>query len=191
MSKARDWVEELETRLERQLEAFLQANPEQDALLAEQEARDRQQQLGQLRSRLRQDAELQRQGLLQLAVEIRCWRQRLEKARTASADQLAARAEAHIGDLMEEGRNRWKSLEELGQRFTEVDQELSQLKGTAQAKVGRSGPGQGSNAGGKTCHGQESSSAQSAAPKGNSLEADWEAFEANQELEAMRRRMAR
>jgi len=192
MSDARDWVEELEARLERQLEAFLQANPEQEALLAEQEARDRQQRLGRLRLRLRQDAELQRQGLLRLAGEIRGWRQRVEKARAASADQLATRAEAHIGDLMDEGRNRWKSLEELGQRFTAVEQELSQLKRTAQTKVGRPGPGQDVGAGGKAGRDQESSSsAQSEASKGNSLEADWAAFEANQELEAMRRRMAR
>ena len=135
MNDARDWVEELEARLERQLEAFLAANPEQEALLAEQEARDRQQRLGRLRLRLRQDAELQRQGLLRLAGEIRGWRQRVEKARAASADQLAARAEAHIGDLMEEGRNRWKSLEELGQRFGEVEQELNQLR--------QKSPGQG------------------------------------------------
>ena len=37
-----DWWEQLETRLERELANFLTANPAQQALLQEQEARDRQ-----------------------------------------------------------------------------------------------------------------------------------------------------
>jgi hypothetical protein len=45
------WLDELEERLERQLEAFLQANPGQESLLADQEAQDRHQAL--LAARLR------------------------------------------------------------------------------------------------------------------------------------------
>ena len=40
-----NWLEELEARLNQQLESFLRANPQQEALLAEQDQRDRQQRL--------------------------------------------------------------------------------------------------------------------------------------------------
>ena len=46
MSAAADWLEQLEARLEQQLEAFLRANPAQEALLQEQEQLERRQQQG-------------------------------------------------------------------------------------------------------------------------------------------------
>ena len=67
------WLDELEARLEQQLAAFLAANPSQEALLGEQEARDRQAQLVGQRRQLQRQAEQERQALLQLAAEIRCW----------------------------------------------------------------------------------------------------------------------
>ena len=95
-----NWLEELEARLNQQLESFLRANPQQEALLAEQDQRDRQQRLLSQRLTLRQEAELQRQGLLRLAGEIRQWQERTERARGAGAEDLANRADeigrAHV-----------------------------------------------------------------------------------------------
>ena len=51
------WLEELEARLDQQLEGFLRTNPQQEELLREQAARDRQRQLLAERVRLRQQAE--------------------------------------------------------------------------------------------------------------------------------------
>ena len=86
------WLDELEARLERQLETFLQANPEQEALLADQATRDRLEQLRRNRLELQQQAEVERQSLLQLAVEIRQWQERVERARSAGAAELATAA---------------------------------------------------------------------------------------------------
>ena len=86
------WLDELEARLEQQLAAFLAANPSQEALLGEQEARDRQAQLVGQRRQLQRQAEQERQALLQLAAEIRCWQERVVKARAAGATALAERA---------------------------------------------------------------------------------------------------
>lgn len=115
------WLDELEARLNQQLESFLRANPLQEALLAEQDQRDRQQRLLNARLKLRQEAELQRQGLLRLAGEIRQWQERSERARGAGAQDLATRAEAHIATLMEQGRSRWQTLGELGERFAAAE----------------------------------------------------------------------
>ena len=163
------WLEELEARLNQQLESFLRTNPQQEALLAEQAQRDRQQRLLHERLKLRQEAELQRQGLLRLAGEIRQWQERSERARGAGAEELAARAEAHIATLMEQGRNRWQTLAELGERFAAVERELAELTAAPTPPApGRSGE--------RVADGMAE------------LEQDWRRFEAQQELEALRRR---
>ena len=167
MAGSGNWLDQLEARLEQTLGGFLQANPQQETLLAEQEARERQQQLRRDRLALKAEAELQRQGLLRLAEDIRCWQERVERAKGAGANDLAGRAEAHIASLMEQGRARWQTLDELGERFTAVERELQQLVG----------------------NGREASKRQEAS--GPDLEADWAAFETQQELDALRRKMQR
>jgi hercynine metabolism protein len=109
-----DWLDQLEAKLEQTLEAFLRANPAQQELLQEQEQRDRQQQSAGGRRAQRAEAELLRQELLNLAAEIQQWRQRVERARSAGADDLANRAQRHLDQLMERGRGRWLQLEQLG-----------------------------------------------------------------------------
>ncbi|MEB3334673.1 MAG: hercynine metabolism protein [Cyanobacteriota bacterium] len=166
------WLDHLEARLEQTLEGFLRANPEQEALLAEQGARERQQRLRRDRLTLTTEAELQRQGLLRLAEDIRSWQRRVERAKAAGALDLAGRAEAHIATLMEQGRARWQTLAELGERFAAVEVELQGLATGVAAKA-------------------SGSQAQGAQPGGRGLEADWAAFETQQELEALRRKLQR
>ena len=163
------WLEELEARLNQQLESFLRANPQQEALLAEQAQRDRQQGLLNERLKLRQEAELQRQGLLRLAGEIRQWQERTERAKGAGAQELASKAEAHVATLMEQGRSRWQTLAELGERFAAVERELAELTAApTPPSPGRPG--------------------ESVADGMAELEQAWKRFESQQELEALRRR---
>ncbi|MCP9881709.1 hypothetical protein KBY65_04340 [Cyanobium sp. Alchichica 3B3-8F6] len=152
------WLDELEARLEQQLESFLRANPAQEALLEEQEARDRQAKLVGQRRQLQRQAEQERQALLQLANEIRRWQERVVKARAAGATALAERAEAHQQGLMEQGRQRWQHLSELGVSFTAVERDLRELESRPRP------------------------------PRASGLEQDWAAFEAEQALEALRQR---
>lgn len=157
------WLEELEARLDQQLEGFLRTNPQQEELLREQAARDRQRQLLAERVRLRQQAQEQRRELLRLAEEIRQWQERTGRARAAGAEDLAGRAEQHVTGLMDQGRHRWRALADLGQRFAGVEQELAEL--TSRPRTG-------------------------AAPTPD-LEADWARFEAQQELQELKRRSQR
>jgi hercynine metabolism protein len=154
------WLDELEARLEQQLAAFLAANPSQEALLEEQEARDRQALLVGQRRQLQRQAEQERQALLELAAEIRRWQERVGKARAAGATALVERAEAHQGNLMEQGRQRWQRLGELGVSFAAVERDLRELESRPRR------------------------------PKATSLEQDWASFEAEQALEQLRRRQA-
>jgi hercynine metabolism protein len=167
------WLEDLEARLSGELEEFLRANPSQRLLVEAQERRDRLERLTRQRQQVQQQAEHCRQGLLQLATEIRRWQERVQRARAAAAEDLAGRAEAHVATLMEQGRHRWQELGELGQRFNAVEWELSQLEQTPVAAPSAAAAAAGSR--------RDTGSA--------SLQDDWAAFEAEQELEALRQKL--
>ena len=168
------WLDDLETWLDSQLADALRANPGQEALLAEQERRDRQERLRRQRLQLQEEAERSRAALLQLASEIRSWQERVERARAAGAHDLASRAEAHGNALMEQGRQRWQALAALGERFSAVEWELSQLGHQAQGAAAQPG-----------------ATPPEETKPGSSLGDDWAAFEAEQELEALRQRLKR
>jgi hercynine metabolism protein len=178
-----NWLDELEARLDQQLESFLKSNPQQEALLAEQQARERQQSLRRQRLDLKQEAELQRQGLLRLASEIRSWQERVQRARSAGAGALADRAEAHINDLMEQGRCRWETLAEVGQRFSAVDLELRSMAAATAGGPGPEPPSPG--------NGRSPSQAKPKSTPQADLESDWTAFENHQDLQELRRQMQR
>jgi hercynine metabolism protein len=150
------WLEQLERELDQRLSGFLRNNPLQDQLFQEQHSRDRAEALQRQRQQLQQEAKLQREQLLDLAEEVRAWRQRSQKARDANASDLASRADQHLHGLMDQGRQLWDDLNGLGRRFNEVEQQLMDLK------------------------------TQQKAPSGSDLEKDWALFEAEQELRELR-----
>ena len=150
------WLEQLEQELDQRLSGFLRNNPLQDQLFQEQHSRDRAQSLQRQRQQLQREAEHQREQLLKLAEDVRAWRQRADKARQANSSDLANRADQHLHRLMDQGRQLWNDLDDLGRRFNEVEQQLLELK------------------------------TQQKAPSGSDLEKDWALFEAEQELRELR-----
>ena len=125
---------------------------------------------------MKTEAELQRQGLLRLAEDIRSWQARVKRAKQVGAADLAGRAEAHVATLMDQGRARWQTLAELGERFAAVEEELRELAASA-------GP--------KTAAAAAAGEAKPPGTAKSNLEADWAAFETQQELEDLRRKVKR
>lgn len=164
------WFEQLEARLEQQLEAFLNANPHQQSLLDREELQERERRLRRREHQLQQQAIDQRNRLLALANDISTWQQRVERARGAQAPELASKAQAHVDQLMGQGRDRWKALAELGEEFRRLRKELEEL---GQQPQGGSGGGK-----------EEPAEANG---RGVDLERDWAEFETQQELERLRR----
>jgi hercynine metabolism protein len=168
------WFEQLESQLEQQLEAFLGSHPGQQELLELEELLERQRRLRRQRLQIQAQAEQLRQALLQVAGEITQWQQRVQRARSAGALELAARAEAHQGQLMGQGRDRWQQLGELGKEFARVEQELQELEQRQQARPKPSGKPAREPVGDPAT--------------GPDLERAWADFESRQELEELRRR---
>ena len=153
------WLDQLERELDARLSAFLRSNPNQERLFRDQHLKDRADALRRQRIQLQAEADVQRQQLLDLAADVRAWRERMERAERAGADDLAARASNHLEGLMQQGRHLWSDLDDLGRRFSEVDQQLGRLS-EEDNKAGRPAD----------------------------LDRDWALFEAEQELQDLRRR---
>ena len=153
------WLDQLEQNLEERLDAFLHSNPDQDRLLQEQHLQDRQRDLSSRRDLMKIQARDLRRQLLSLAEQVQAWGERTKKARDALADELASRAEQHVKTLMDQGRDLWNELDELGRNFRDLDQQISRLNQRASQQRGH-----------------------------RSLDEDWALFEAHQELEDLRRR---
>ena len=151
------WLEQLERELDKRLSEFLRNNPTQDQLFQDQHQQDRASALKRQRRQLQQDAEEQRRQLLDLADQVKGWRERIQRADRAGATDLADRARHHLDQLMTQGRHLWSDLENLGRRFEEVDGQLAEL------------------------------SRQPASANRKDLDRDWAMFEAEQELKRMRR----
>ena len=151
------WLEQLERELDARLSAFLRNNPVQDNLFSEQHLKERAGALQRQREQLQSEAKEQRQQLLRLAEDVRAWRSRVERARASGAADLAGRAEQHLTSLMNQGRVLWADLEALGRRFNEVERQLQDLQ------------------------------QQKKTPSPSKLEKDWALFEAEQELDQLRR----
>jgi hercynine metabolism protein len=153
------WLDQLERNLEERLDAFLRSNPDQDRLLQEQHLQDRQRTLSSRRDQMQLQAKELRRQLLTLAEQVQAWGERTKKARNAGAEDLALRAANHVNSLMNQGRDLWDELDDLGRSFRDLDQQISDLN-------------------------QKSSQRQGA----RSLDEDWALFEAHQELEELRRK---
>tara|TARA_B100000519_G_scaffold192298_1_gene193574 strand:- start:610 stop:1092 length:483 start_codon:yes stop_codon:yes gene_type:complete len=121
------WLDELERVLEERLTDFLRENPYQELLLHQQHQKDHYQNLKRQRQQLQKEAEELRRQLLTLAGTVREWSTRSNRARKAGASALADRADQHIADLMEQGRQLWSDLDQLGNRFKDVEQKFCAL----------------------------------------------------------------
>jgi len=153
------WLDQLERNLEERLDAFLRSNPDQDRLLQEQHLQDRQRTLSSRRDQMQLQAKELRRQLLTLAEQVQAWGERTKKARNAGAEDLALRAANHVNSLMNQGRDLWNELDDLGRSFRNLDQQISDLNRKTSQRQGA-----------------------------RSLDEDWALFEAHQELEELRRK---
>jgi hercynine metabolism protein len=159
-----NWWQELERELEQQFDSFLKDHPAQQELLEQEEQRAKQQRRLARLSELETKAQDLRDQLLNLSEEIRGWRARVERAQRAGAHDLADRAQAHLSSLMGQGREQWQSLAALGEESRLLHEEISRAEK------------------------QSAKPPKSQAPTAQEdLEQAWQRFEAEQELERLRR----
>ena len=154
------WWQRLEQELEQQFDRFLSDHPNQKELLDQEHWNEQHRRKNQRLLGIDQEAQDLRQRLLKLSKEISAWSERVKRARTAGAHDLANRAETHLSHLMGQGRAQWQALASLGEEAQQLKQELAAAKQPPKSRTGTAAD----------------------------LEDAWRCFEAQQELDELRRR---
>lgn len=108
------WFEDLNHRLDTWLDRWLANNPDQTALLEEDE-RQQSQSAGMSHwVRLRQEAQLLRRVLLEQGEAIQVWHQRQQEALAGQDSSLARQCSDHEHRCRQEGQVMWERLEMIG-----------------------------------------------------------------------------
>ena len=129
------WWQRLEQELEQQFDRFLSDHPNQKELLDQEHWNEQQRRKHQRLLSIEQEAQDLRQHLLKLSKEISAWSERVKRARTSGAHDLASRAETHLSHLMGQGRAQWQALASLGEEAQQLKQELATAKQPPQSRT--------------------------------------------------------
>ena len=154
------WWQRLEQELVQQFDRFLSDHPNQRELLDQEHWNEQQRRKHQRLLGIDGEAQDLRQRLLKLSKDISAWSERVQRARIAGADDLAGKAETHLSHLMGQGRAQWQALALLGEEAQKLKQELTAARQPPTSKTGTAAD----------------------------LEEAWRRFEAEQELDELRRR---
>lgn len=180
--------------LEARLDEFLQNNPHLELQALEEKLREQEQETLRLMADLRLKEKQLQEQILTTAQEIQRWHIRIEKARAAGRLDLAEPAQAHEAALLREGNQKWGQMEILKERLQqtkelqhkiqarrqEVQTELTQAQAARAAQTEQRWAVNGWNQSTNYIH-------NSADP----LEQQFSRWEAQEELEQMKRKMGK
>ncbi|MGI0486299.1 TIGR04376 family protein [Pantanalinema rosaneae CENA516] len=182
--------------LETRLEEFLRNNPHLELLVLEEKLREQEEETLRLMTDLRMQEKRLQDEILALAREIQLWHIRIEKAQSAGRLDLAEPAQQHEATLLRQGNQLWGQMEVLKERIKQthgLQQQIEQRRKEVQVKVAES---QAARATAKTGSQWDNttwtaSTADRSFRNIDSLEQQFRRWEAEEELEQLKRDMGR
>jgi uncharacterized protein (TIGR04376 family) len=175
--------------LETQLEEYLRNNPHLELLVLEEKLREQEEETLRLMTDLKRQEQQLQDDIVGLAREVQLWHARIEKAKVANRPDLAQPAEAHMADLLRQGNQRWGQAEMIKQRITqtqELQKQIQSRRKEVQQQVTQS----------QATRGTSSTPGWSSIPSSSqsnldSLEQQFRRWEAEEELEQLKRNLGR
>jgi uncharacterized protein (TIGR04376 family) len=177
--------------LETQLDDYLKKNPHLELYILEDKLREQEQETLTLVADLkRQEAQLQDE-ILAVAREIQLWHVRIDKAKAAGRQDLAQPAEAHEANLLRQGNQRWGQMEVLKERIRQAQELQLQIQARRkevsqqvnQANRGRTPP--------QAASWTQTQIPQTSASQINDLNKQFQKWEAQEELDELKRSMGK
>ena len=183
-------IDDLLRFLETRLEEFLRAHPTLELQALEEQLRQQEADTTKLIAETRADQQRLQQSILATAQEIKRWHERVQKAQKANRPDLAQGAQQREADLLNQGNQLWgqmqgakerlQNMEELlrrvQQRKREVRDRITEMARARQAEAAAS-----ANAVDEEWSGWSQPSS-----NWNDLEREFQRFETDLELEAMK-----
>ncbi len=182
--------------LETQLDDYLKKNPHLELYVLEDKLRDQEQEtLSLLADLKRQETQLQNE-ILGVAREIQLWHARIAKAKAAGRADLAQPAEEHEANLLRQGNQRWGQMEVLKERIRQTQELQLKIqarrqeveKQVAQAQAARSPAAAASTAASTAAWTQIPNTS---TRNVNDLNKQFQQWEAQEELEELKRSMGK
>jgi uncharacterized protein (TIGR04376 family) len=107
--------------LEDRLDEFLRNNPHLELQALDEKLREQEQETRRLLADLRSREQHVQDSILSTAQEIQRWHGRIEKAKAAGRLDLAEPAQAHEASLLREGNQKWGQMEVLKERIKQTE----------------------------------------------------------------------
>lgn len=182
--------------LEARLEEFMRNNPHLELQALEEKLREQEQETRRLMADLRLKEKQLQDEILATAQEIQRWHIRIDKARSAGRLDLAEPAQAHEAGLLREGNQKWGQMEMLKQRLKqteELQQQIQTRRQEVQTKLTEAQTARATQTETRWAvsgwnQDQNASYVHSSA---DPLEQEFKRWEAQEELEQMKRQMGK
>ncbi|MFN6487333.1 MULTISPECIES: TIGR04376 family protein [unclassified Nostoc] len=185
--------DDLSRFLENRLEEFLRNNPhlELEALL--EQLREQEEDTLKLIADLKLQEKRSQEEILSTAQEIQRWHIRIQKAKNANREDLAAAASQREAALLREGNQRWGHMQGLKERINQSQELLKKIQQRRQEVQAKAAEAQTVRAKAQTQQRFETSgwSNQTSSYSGgfDDLEEKFRSWETQDELEQMKRNM--
>ncbi|UBF29025.1 TIGR04376 family protein [Kovacikia minuta CCNUW1] len=181
--------------LEERLDEYLRNNPHLELFVLEEKLREQEEETLTLMTDLKRQEKQVQDEIMGIAREIQLWHARIEKAKAAGRADLAEPAQAHEASLLRQGNQKWGQMEMLKERIQqtqELQKKIEVRRKELQTKVSEA---QATRSNTRTTQAGESFgwNQSSTANSGNldALEKQFRRWEAEEELQQLKRNMGR
>ena len=177
--------------LEERLDEFLRNNPHLELQAIEEQLREQEQDTRKLIAKLQLEEKSLQDRILEIANNIQTWHSRIGKAEAAKRPDLADAAREREAELLRQGNQVWGQMEGVKQRavkakelLVQVQQKREEVKNSTRATTSQTSDKYSSGTVGWD-RGADFQNSRSADP----LEAEFQKWEVNEELEQIKRNM--
>ena len=177
--------------LEERLDEFLQNNPHLELQALEEQLREQEEDTTKLISKLQLEEKSLQDRVLAIANDIQIWHGRIGKAERAKRQDLADAAREREAELLRQGNQIWGQMEGVKQRTTQakelllqVKQKRQELKQSPQAQARNT-----ANSSSDTIGWDRGASSPQYRRSADPLEAEFQKWEVDEELEQIRKNM--
>ena len=183
--------DDLEQFLEERLDEFLSNNPHLELQAVEEQLREQEQDTSKLIVKLQLEEKALQDRILETANDIQTWHGRIGKAEKANRKDLADAAREREAEFLRQGNQIWGQMEGVKQRITQAKELLQQVKQKRQEvkKSVRDRSPQGTTSTSDTVGWNRGANSPQYRRSADPLEAEFQRWEVDEELEQIRKNM--
>ena len=178
--------------LEERLDEFLRDNPHLELQALEEQLREQEQDTTKLIARLQLEEKSLQNQILAIANDIQTWHGRISKAEQANRQDLATAAKEREAELLRQGNQVWGQMEGVKQRTIKAQELLQQVKNKRQElKVSAQTQAKANNTSSDTIGWDRGANAPQYRRSADPLDAEFQKWEIDEELEQIRKNMGK